>query len=142
MGYSGSPQGRRIVLCQGDRQEAIRGEWRFEEGRIKSFPLKNIFSVWSFTIGSGYLHRIFLFEGHTVKLTFLFPAMSLIQLDSCIMAIFKDDLSGLAINDQVSVNSGRSSQDRWYREPPIYSCSPASSGLLLFDAFALFLCSK
>jgi hypothetical protein len=76
---------------------AIRGEWQIDAGRITSLAIKNVHTRQLLTFNTGYLPGILLCNGRMIDLTTLTPSKDVQLNKNKIIAVFKDDQSGLDI---------------------------------------------
>ena len=76
---------------------AIQGEWQIDAGRITSLSITNVQTRQILNFSTGYLPGILLSNGRMIDLTTLTFSKDLQLNNNKIIAIFKDDQSGLTI---------------------------------------------
>jgi hypothetical protein len=82
----------------------IGGEWMLEKGRITSVTINNKHTGQKLTVSPGHLPRVVLGDGRTIDLASGRPAVPLSLQKNAIVAVFKDDASGLTIRWSASLD--------------------------------------
>jgi len=84
----------------------IRGEWKLDAGRLTSVTVENKHTGQTLTISPGHLPRVVLDSGRTIDLASGRPAEPLCLGKHSIVAVFKDDASGLVMRWSATLNDG------------------------------------
>ena len=85
---------------------AVRAEWKLDNGRITSVAITNKQTGQKLALGTGPLPRVVLGDGRTIDLASGRPAEPLGLRKNAVVAMFKDDASGLAMHWSAALDNG------------------------------------